>query len=60
MYIVVVPVNKVYAFISSQIVERLLYRQSEFPSEFRNENQGPFYFLSIAIHNTLFVILQQR
>ena len=36
------------------------YRQSEFPSEFRNENQGPFYFLSIAIHNTLFVILQQR
>ena len=45
-------IDKVYAFISSQVVERLFHRQTKSPSELRNENQRPFYFIGIVIHDT--------
>ena len=51
MHIVVVAINKVDAFVTSQVVERLLHRQAKFSSELRDENQCPFYFIGIAIHN---------
>ena len=58
MYIVVVTINEVYTFISCQIVICLLHRQSKLSSEFRNENQCPFYFVGIAIHT--FYILHRK
>ena len=53
MHIVIVAIDEVDAFVTSQVVERLLHRQSKSLSELRDENQRPFYFIGIAIHNIM-------
>ena len=53
MHIVIVAIDEVDAFVTSQVVERLLHRQSKSSSELRDENQRPFYFIGIAIHNIM-------
>ena len=53
MHIVVVAIDKVDAFVTSQVVERLFHRQSKSSSELRDEDQCPFYFIGIAIHNII-------
>ena len=53
MHIVVVAIDKVDAFVTSQVVERLLHRKSKSSPKFRDEDQCPLYFIGIVIHNIM-------
>ena len=52
MHIVVVAINEVDSFISGQVIVSLLHCQPKLASELRYENQRPFYFIGIVIHDT--------
>ena len=58
MYVVIMPVNKIYTFISGKIIKGLLYRQPKLSPKFSDENQRPLYFLSIAIHKSLSYLMR--
>ena len=53
VHIVVVAVDEIDTFVSSQVVKSLLHRQPKLSPELRNEDQRPLYFIGIAVHSII-------